>query len=544
MSVFLRSYFLIFLSPESTRWIHSEICISKMYLTMDESLETCREKHIIDSFNEVRQIVDFDWNWIALCLNKALPFSLVEACIDEPWDWTALSCHPSLTWTFVSKHMNKPWNWCILSSHQIVTCEIVIENLNLDWSWSELSFNRNMTWDFVYSFWFKPWDWDALSSHIKIDVETIASAYFFPWSWDNLCYNSNFIIDVVKIRKELNIFEASEFLLSHEESKRYVHLARLWNLIVRKLTAFHWSIMSNNPCLTIDMLYVSKGIPWDFHSFLYNPSLAWNHVKYCCHIIGKYQNKKTSENENVLNEEFIANLTTFSESICISSLVPISIALSGNKNIPLDTILSVLERHDSFNSNLNLNSNVARPRPFDTWEISKREDFNFSILERLLQLSHHQHVLVCWPAISKNRNFTWEIIKKNLHLPWCWYNISTNPNITISIVDSNPYYPWSWSGLSCNPNLSLTKLKAALSNVNIERRLSPIAVSAHINFNNLENNDIDTILQMYVRRASKDMSYLLAMRQTGNSNSQLRKIYRMVDNFRCKKDVEQIATQT
>lgn len=518
-------------------------------------LQTCREEYIVDSFKSVDQIVNFDWNWIGLCLNKALPFSLVEACIDEPWDWTALSCHPSLTWTFVSKHMNKPWNWSILSSHQIVTCEIVLENLDIDWSWSEMSFNRNMTWEFVYRFWFKPWDWDALSSHIKIDVATIGSAYFMPWSWDNLCYNSSFIIDIVKIRKELNLFEAGYSLLSHEESKRYVHLTRLWDFIIRKSSAFHWSIMSNHQCLNIDMLNDSKEIPWDFHSFLYNPSLAWNHVKYCCHIIGKYRlTSEHASNESYIlqlhvnqddhfgngndldeietgNEEFISNLTTFSQSICIASLIPLSIALSCNKNIPLDTILSVLERHERHESS-NLNTSSPRPRPFDTWEISKRDDFNLYFLERLLQLSHHQHVLVCWPAISKNTNFTWEIIKMNLHLPWCWYSVSSNPNITMEIVDSNQNYPWSWSGLSCNPNLSLMKLKAFLSNTIFERRLSPIAVSAHINFDNLEDSDIDTISQMYVRRASRDVSYLLAMRQTGNLNSRYKKLYKIVENFR------------
>lgn len=530
-----------------------------MSIKVDASLQTSQTDYMIDQF----KTLDFNWNWSALSFNKSLPFSLVEACIDKPWDWTALSCHPSLSWSFVLKHKHKPWNWHVLSSHKIVTCEIVIDNLDLDWSWTELSFNRNMTWNFVNLFWFKPWDWVVLSSHLKVGLETIASTTFIPWSWDSLSYNEHFIIDVIDIRKELNRLtqkSTTGSYRSHQDSLRITHLYGLWNLVNHELTSFHWSIISSNPCLRIDMLKDSKGIPWDFHSFLYNSTLAWDHVKFCCNVIGKMKkspytlhdaprsgqgsdesfwhkmNDNSSEFESedveIGGEDFLANLASFSESISPSLLVPISIALSSNRNVPLDIILSVLERHENTNRD---RRDACRPRPY-TWEISKREDLNIESLKRLLQLNgsphfHDRHDSLCWPVISRNPNFTWEIIKENSSFPWCWFNVSSNPNITLDIVDSNRSYPWSWEGLSCNPNISLSVLRRELTHTNRTFLFSRTALSAHINFNRLQKEDIDMILNMCVRRMSRDMCYMLAKRQTSSIDPHYKRMKEVFETF-------------
>lgn len=448
------------------------------------------------------------WDWFALSLNKILPLYMVEMMIDKPWDWTALSCHSLLTWAFVEKYIYKPWFWPVLSSHPIVTCEIISKYPNLCWCWDELSFNKNITWGFVRTFWFKPWDWNALSSHIDVDLETISENGFFKWSWGDLCFNAHFIRRVVDTIIELRMLQKQneDRFMTHPESIRFTHLSNLWSFIESNLTRMHWSFISKHPCVTLDMIEKTPDAPWDLHAFLYNPNITLAQAERVCELSSSSSSFPSSSH---------LNLSKLYNSLGPISLVPLSTSLSQNENISLEAIIDILERDSLMNMSDTINTIdiLIIPRPFDIWELTRRHDMTIEILERILRLGGDAYICVCWPALSRNKNFTWPIILANIYMPWCWFNLSMNPSITLDVVYQNPEMPWDWSGLSCNPNLSLRKVRDHITRDGTRNVLNPLLLSSHIDLSKIDSIDKERILTLSLDSQSGNVCKILAERQ-------------------------------
>lgn len=469
---------------------------------------------------------EFAWDWFALSLNRSLPLDMVEMLIDKPWDWTALSCHPHMTWEFVEKYKEKPWCWPVISSHPMLTSETVFKHPDHSWSWNELSYNRNISWNLVKTFWYKPWDWSALSSHIDVDLESICMNRFFKWSWDDFCFNPHFIFRVVNTHKELNFYREirshKNRELSHSESMRYTHLISLWDFVTFHLDKMHWSLITKHPCVTLEMIEETPNIPWDIHSFLFNPNICLKQVNQIIDTM-EYPEYRAQDGDSFS----LSRLSTLFSSMGLTSLIPLSIALSRNANIALETIMDVLERCERENI-------PSRAAPFNIWEVTRRSDMTIEILERVLRLQRtlglheddaREHVSICWPALSRNKNFTWPIIKTHLSMPWCWFNLSMNLNITPEIVLQNNELPWSWSGLSCNPNLTLRIVNELVSSVprvsngvgnNVDRVLSPLLLSSHIDLTKIDDTDKDIVLASYLKSMSGNVCRILACRETSN----------------------------
>ena len=485
-----------------------------LFLSFNLVMDLFQQKtkdHIIDLFSQVQNTSIFKWDWFALSLNKTLPFYLVEAFVDKQWDWTVLSCHPSLTWSFVLDNIDKPWYWPVISSHRIVTCDIVLNHLDLAWDWGEMSYNRNITWKFVHTFWFKSWDWRALSSHIEITIEELSASGFFPWSWDELSDNEHVIKNIIALRRELSEYEKGNQEQEEQEEEqerraRYIHLHHLWNFVMNHFTAYHWSLMSTNPYVTLSIVLETPDIPWNYESFFYNPNIAWSHVEQALVREG--------------NLDWISRLSASPRSLL--SLISdryLAITLSMNLSIPLERILDILERYTTMLDH-------PRRRPFNTWELTRREDMTFEILQRILMLDSPFQIPICWPALSKNKNFTWPIIQANLSLPWCWFNLSMNPNISLKIVKDNPDFPWNWDGLSCNKNISLRVLKEEGEG---RSKFNPLLLSSHIHLQKLEDNDIDAITSQYLQCQSGLLTKMLSRRETGTSRRLSEYLTRLIE---------------
>lgn len=506
------------------------------------TLSHTRETHILEQFKKIFDKHDGGcWNWSILSINKTLPLYIVDAFIDKPWDWTALSCHPFLSWDFVCKHKQKPWNWSVLSSHRIVTCRLIMDNIDLDWDWSEISYNKNITWDFVQAFWFKGWDWQALCTHIKVTLAIISQSSYIQWSWSDLSYNEYFIQDIIDIRMRLSRFEESKSMLTHDQSIEYIHLKELWNLANDNLSSLDWSIICTHTCINLSVIRKCPKLPWDFHSLLYNPNLSWDEVRYVCKLLskslkyGKSQQDITSlimedmpsssmesDNRNASSQfnhedvDSIKSLSTFSSSLSLTALIPISAFLSLNELIPLGTIMNILEKYHE------LNIGTVKSRPFSYWELSCRSDMTIHFLKRLLQLNEYEHIPICWPALSRNANFTWSIIQENMSMPWCWLNLSLNPNITLDIVRAHYDLQWNWDALSCNRSTSL-----GILNRDLEKDVRYYSqsswnwdcLSSFLNFYNIERFEVDQIIQNYLFRSSSQVSKSLRNRELGHPST-------------------------
>ena len=64
--------------------------------------------------------------------------------------------------------------------------------------------------------------------------------------------------------------------------------------------------------------------------------------------------------------------------------------------------------------------------------------------------------------LSRNPNFTWDIIQANPDKPWRYSMLSENPNITWEIVQANPDKDWYFDNhaLWNNPNITWEIVKA------------------------------------------------------------------------------------
>ena len=75
----------------------------------------------------------------------------------------------------------------------------------------------------------------------------------------------------------------------------------------------------------------------------------------------------------------------------------------------------------------------------------------------------------CWYYISKNSNFTMEIIEKNIDkYRWNWWGISENPNLTIEFIEKYPNNNWRWGYILMNPNFTMEIIEKHIDKFNCD----------------------------------------------------------------------------
>lgn len=66
----------------------------------------------------------------------------------------------------------------------------------------------------------------------------------------------------------------------------------------------------------------------------------------------------------------------------------------------------------------------------------------------IIKIFLHNKLCLNWYTISKSKHITWDIVYKNIDLPWNWDALSSNQNITLDIVRNNIDRKWNFSILS------------------------------------------------------------------------------------------------
>lgn len=200
------------------------------------------------------------WCWGGMSRNHRIaPLDVIERFRHRPWDWSDVARNPSISVATIIAHRDKfPWQncWSDVSANPTVTADLVANNLDLPWDWSELSANKGIKLHDILG---------NLNGRVPNDC----------WDWHGVSLNPNVTIaDVYTLHCDKPWFTRefgrcmSERVDSIEQFESNPQVE--WN----------WSVLSENPCITMDYVRNHPEIPWNYRSMSRNVNLTWSFVKH------------------------------------------------------------------------------------------------------------------------------------------------------------------------------------------------------------------------------------------------------------------------
>lgn len=253
------------------------------------------------------------------------------------------------------------------------------------WDYLELSKNPNLKMWYVRKYPKKPWDWYFLWLRSDYTMKDMQIDGWHP----NLAKNKNI---------------TPEYILAVGNDR--------WSL----------NKISQNPCITLDIIKKYPTLQYDKKSFTMNPNIKLQDIL-----------DNPDYFRSVSNYRYNPNCT-WNELCYIRDTYG-----------PEEDDFCIIE-HPS----VTINTILYDPKFDPSWSCCLfYENPNFDFRLVLLRPSENWN----WAEISKHPNVTWDIISSNPKLPWVPDYVSQNPNVTIEIVRNNPTFSWNYRLLCSNPSV-------------------------------------------------------------------------------------------
>lgn len=263
-----------------------------------------------------------------------------------------------------------------------------------------------------------------------------------------------------------------------------------------------FSALSNNPNVTRDLLsrYADKpwnmtdlsmtidcehtkasGLPWDYESMSYNPTLTWEMVKSNFDRPWKYE--ALSSHRNITWEIINANPTLNWSANAVSVNPNLTVAIiEENPLFPwnYENVCNNSSLHDAIlEKNLDrvwgckvwsynwITWDVYQSRPPDYWDYfflsqsMSAEDIFAHPNEPWDHRGLSQNPTLTWNMVKSHPEITWDYrglsdvidykdIRENPDFPWEYESVSYNPSVSWDDYERDPEKPWSTYGLLCN----------------------------------------------------------------------------------------------
>jgi hypothetical protein len=257
-----------------------------------------------------------------------------------------------------------------------------------------------------------------------------------------------------------------------------------WDIIENNLDKpWDWGEISLNPNITLDIVRTNqtfsagsrKGevIQWDYARLLCNINLTWEIISEHFPLehlpLGTMLCWNLSRNKNITWDMVKKNIDKQWDWMNLFDHIKITAK-------DIKSIIKIIRsgRHESLhfgylsrNSYIFLKDIENIPEFLEYTEyLSRNKNITWEFVKKHLDKPWN------WVSISQNSNITWEIIKNTRILPrnvcagpcdrsvtdntspWATIGVSSNPNITWDIVIANPEFPWEIESLSYNPNIT------------------------------------------------------------------------------------------
>lgn len=205
-------------------------------------------------------------NWKRISENPNLTERFIEKYQNKV-DWKKISEHVCLTINFIEKYKEK-LNWKKISNNPNLTINL-IEKYKNKLNWINLSSNSCLTINFIEQY-IDALDWNYISLNPNLTPEFIEK-YKHNLHWNNLFQNPCLTIDLIeKYVEEFNKADRINFIdISINPNLTSKFILKYKNIL-------NWEYLSENPCLTIDLIekYFSNYIVYHIDNVLLNPNLT------------------------------------------------------------------------------------------------------------------------------------------------------------------------------------------------------------------------------------------------------------------------------
>jgi hypothetical protein len=191
-------------------------------------------------------------------------------------------------------------------------------------------------------------------------------------------------------------------------------------------------------------IHPTRNSDWDYFYLSLNKNITWN--DFYENIDNPWYLNKICEKETV-TFEIIKNNHRFDWNYKY---------LSNNSNITINNVLENLTIINKWDFKA-----LSKNKNFTPEIIDKYKQFNWDIDELCKNPSLTWEMICNYPhfnwnydILSMHKNINWTIIENNIDKKWNFKNLSLNPNITWNIVKNNLDKNWSFKYLSLNPNIT------------------------------------------------------------------------------------------
>ena len=217
---------------------------------------------------------DKPWNWQILAKCQQLSYAIIcfEKIFEKNLDLRFISKNPNVTCEIIEKYINSSWCWKELSKNPNITCEFVDKYINMPWCWRHLSFNKNITIDFLKKH-IKSENllYECLSRNPHITHKYIKKNPSEFWNYNYIMANTQTKLEKINLDKYYNYTG-----LLHRPDITWEFIQKLH---ISQYKTNKWTLISQHPCVTWDIITANYDLPWDWSAVSENPNITLEIVK-------------------------------------------------------------------------------------------------------------------------------------------------------------------------------------------------------------------------------------------------------------------------